>query len=190
MNDGPNVINCFSFSRTLRKLHNYWVYAEEKHHKQTKITSHTHTQLWVYKVGSLDNNKDTQTENIRRCFIFFIHERKLKQTEKKTTKKWWNSTKMNMWNITFRNREEVWTPEKPKDRDSVWRCISICLPMTMMIPRSRSWKKSKAGNRWSDEFFFRRRVGQIPSSDAAPPFFIFPPEESAIFFRFFCTIYI
>lgn len=48
---------------------------------------HTHIQLWVYKVGSLDNNKDTQTENIRRCFIFFIHERKLKQTEKEKNDK-------------------------------------------------------------------------------------------------------
>jgi len=130
MNDGPNVTNCFSFSRTLRKLHNYWVYAEEKHHKQTKITSHTHTQLWVYKVGSLDNNKDTQTENIRRCFIFFIHERKLKQTEKKTTKKWWNSTKMNMWNITFRNREEVWTPEKTE---------IVCADASLFVYRWRWW---------------------------------------------------
>jgi len=182
MNDGPNVTNCFSFSRTLRKLHNYWVYAEEKHHKQTKITSHTHTQLWVYKVGSLDNNKDTQTENIRRCFIFFIHERKLKQTEKEK-----NDKKMMKLNedehVEYYLQESRRSVNPRKDRDSVCRCISICLPMTMMmIPRSRSWKKSKAGN--VDEATMSW-VGQIPSSDAAPPFFICLPRRECDFLLIF-----
>jgi len=132
MNDGPNVTSCFSFSRTLRKLHNYWVYAKEKHQKQTKITSHIHTELGVYKGGSLDNNKDIQTENIRRCFIFFIHERKLKQTEKKRQK---NNETQRRWTCGILPSGIEKKCEPPKSR----KTEIVCEDASLFVYRWRWW---------------------------------------------------